>query len=331
MSRGANPRGSVLQPTRSQRRGLLLLACILATHLYFKWYKRHWRPHEVEMSSLEVSRQLEVLSDSISVRFSAQKRGMRESSFKKATKKRHAEEAYFSFDPNTLSDSGWMSMGLSARQVQVIRNYQRAGGEFRKAEDVGKLYTLPEGWFERHRDDIRIAPRKQQQSSIVSSDTMNKRSNERYQKESSYGSAEPHPTLELPLELNAASQDDLEALRGVGEKSAIRILRFREALGGFTDTTQLREVWGLHPEVLKTLLQKIEIDPSRIRKIDLDTASVPTLAAHPYISWKVARSLVRYREQHGRFKKVDDIRASYLVSDSLAERLKPYLHAAGDH
>lgn len=325
---------SALYPNRAQRRGLILLACILITHVYFRWYKRNWSAPEETLTSLQVSTQLEVLADSLSTlkptRF-AGRRQTRDRSFSTAARRSEPKEDYFEFDPNTLTDSGWVALGLSSGQVRVIRNFQNAGGSFDKPEDVGRLYTLPEGWFERHRKDIRIEQRTGVDNNQVASHHWSEQNAVADTEPESMPHARKYTEAVQPVELNSATEESLAAIRGVGLKSAVRILRFREALGGFIDTTQLAEVWGLHPEVRSKLVSVITIDTSLIRKIDLDTASVRTLASHPYISWEVARSLVRYREQHGRFQKVDDIRASYLVADSLAERIKPYLYATGNH
>jgi competence protein ComEA len=56
------------------------------------------------------------------------------------------------------------------------------------------------------------------------------------------------PTAYLPdgrLDLNAATAADLEALPGVGEVTAARILAWREASGPFGDPVELREVRGI--------------------------------------------------------------------------------------
>lgn len=48
----------------------------------------------------------------------------------------------FPFNPNTLSDSGFMQLGFTEREVSTLRNYQKAGGEFRVKKDFAKLYFV---------------------------------------------------------------------------------------------------------------------------------------------------------------------------------------------
>lgn len=49
------------------------------------------------------------------------------------------------------------------------------------------------------------------------------------------------------LDLNLATADDLQALPGIGPVTAERIISHREAIGGFSDVTQLMEVAGIGP------------------------------------------------------------------------------------
>ena len=46
------------------------------------------------------------------------------------------------FNPNTLSDSGFMQLGFTEREVSTLRKYQKAGGEFRVKKDFSKLYFV---------------------------------------------------------------------------------------------------------------------------------------------------------------------------------------------
>ncbi|MGI5270007.1 helix-hairpin-helix domain-containing protein [Nonomuraea sp. CA-218870] len=61
------------------------------------------------------------------------------------------------------------------------------------------------------------------------------------------------------LDLNAATQDQLEQLPGVGEVLASRIVDFRTTHGGFTSVDQLREVSGIGTRRFEEIKPKVRV------------------------------------------------------------------------
>ena len=54
-----------------------------------------------------------------------------------------------------------------------------------------------------------------------------------------------HPSVPQTIDLNLASERDLEGLPGIGAILALRIVEYREARGAFRDVEQLRRVKGI--------------------------------------------------------------------------------------
>lgn len=63
------------------------------------------------------------------------------------------------------------------------------------------------------------------------------------------------------LDLNRASESELEALEGVGPTLAVRIIEYRTANGGFSDVSQLREVVGIGEATLERLRPFVSVSP----------------------------------------------------------------------
>lgn len=72
----------------------------------------------------------------------------------------------------------------------------------------------------------------------------------------------PNP---LVIELNSADSTALVSIRGIGPYYASKILRYREQLGGFHTTRQLKEIKFQYLNI-DSLLPHFSVNPALIRK-----------------------------------------------------------------
>jgi len=63
-----------------------------------------------------------------------------------------------------------------------------------------------------------------------------------------------------PLDLNAASEEELTALPGIGEELARRIVEYREANGPFESVEELTEVSGIGPGKLAAMERLVTVE-----------------------------------------------------------------------
>lgn len=246
---------------------------------------------------------------------------------KTAIQQESTKENFFAFDPNTLDAEGFVQLGLSEKQAKTVLNYREKAGGFRTKHDLSRIYVLPEGWYERHETDI-LLPDRQDAKKHTS-----QQSQPAFRQKTTHPTNDVQEVVEEPvveevqiLDINRLDSLELIAIRGVGPKSAHHILKYRDRLGGFHDTAQYSEVWGLHPAVRQRLIE-VTAPLSLPEPFDLNTADLDQLKSHPYISYKLARSLVAMRKHRGGVLTVDDLKSHHLIDDELLERLMPYLHA----
>ena len=69
----------------------------------------------------------------------------------------------------------------------------------------------------------------------------------------------------------------------------------------------------------------LTIDTTGLKKRNINSSTVEELKKHPYINWNVANAIVAYREEHGSYKNVLDIRKTDLVDEDLYRKIAPYL------
>jgi DNA uptake protein ComE-like DNA-binding protein len=127
-----------------------------------------------------------------------------------------------------------------------------------------------------------------------------------------------------PLELNSADSLQLVKLYRIGPKLASKIIDQRTKLGGFLNLNQLTEIWGFDEDILYDLQGKIYVDANKAKRINLNTVTEEELKMHPYFKFKVARVIVNYRNQHGKYKSFNDLLQIKIINDSILNRIKIY-------
>ncbi|MEO6852242.1 MAG: helix-hairpin-helix domain-containing protein [Mucilaginibacter sp.] len=127
------------------------------------------------------------------------------------------------------------------------------------------------------------------------------------------------------IELNAADSAKLTELNGIGPSFAKRIISYRKRLGGFYRKDQLMEVFGLDSSMYSDLKGQVSADPSRIRKINVNTATFEALSRFPYLSYKQANAVIRFREQHGDYEALTDLKNIAIMDDKTLSKIAPYI------
>ena len=215
------------------------------------------------------------------------------------------------FDPNEQSEQSLMAMGLSKRVARNWNNYLNAGGRFRRAEDVHKVYGLAEEDYQRLLPYIDIPDPQAEWASAEAIPEV--------ALPSSYDKTE-HP---LTVDINRATAEEWQRLRGIGPAYSRRIVKFRDKLGGFHSVEQVKETYGLPDSVYQSIL--LQLRPSPIfQKLAVNLASVEELAAHPYLRWDDARMIIRYRQEHGAYHSPADLQQLYGLPAETLVKMEPY-------
>ena len=204
-------------------------------------------------------------------------------------------------------------MGLKPWQVRNLLKYRRKGGRWRSADDFRRLYGLTEEEFQRLRPYIIIPPIAEENQNNLAKESGRRDSLRRIY---------PEKFGELTvLSLNAADTTLLQRIPGIGRYRAAQICRYRERLGGYISTAQLREIGDL-PEGIE---QWFEIGAGETpRQIDVNKSDFKTLLRHPYLSYDQVCAIMRFRQKYGSLRSWSDLRNSPDFSETDFQRLAPY-------
>jgi len=216
----------------------------------------------------------------------------------------------FNFDPNTLDVAGWQRLGLRDKTIATIKNFVSKGGKFYKPADIGKIWGLHTNEVERLLPFIVIESTKPSYPDKKTYDT------KPYDK--------PKYTSSI-IDINTADTSALIALPGIGSKLALRIVVFRDKLGGFNNVAQIGETFGLRDSVFQLIKARFTISNTTVKQININTATLDELKAHPYLRYVIANAMIQYRTQHGNYAAVSDIKKIMLVTDEIYIKAAPYL------
>ena len=221
----------------------------------------------------------------------------------------------FYFDPNTITGSEWKRLGLRDKTIKTIENYRNKGGRFYKPEDLQRIYGLHDDEYERLKPYIKIGSNTPKTNEVP----VSSRPKDEIQSSKSYA------TRYLIIDVNNADTTAFISLPGIGSKLAARIITFREKLGGFYSVEQIGETYGLPDSTFQKIKQYLKLDNPSVKKININTATVDELKAHPYIKYSLANPIIAYRNEHGSFSKIEDIKKVMAVTDDIYKKIAPYL------
>ncbi len=199
----------------------------------------------------------------------------------------------YPFNPNFITDYKGYTLGLSIEEIDRLHAFRRKNKfvntprEFQKVTEVSDSLLAKLSPYFKFPDWVTATPKV---------DNIYKSS---FKKVTEVGTIS---------DLNTATEAELKSINGIGDKLAVRIIKFRDQLGGFLIDEQLSDVYGLTPEVVERTLRRFRVlNIPDIEKIDINTATAEELAQLVYIQKSVAYDIVAYRERNGGIASFDEL------------------------
>ncbi|WP_321346725.1 helix-hairpin-helix domain-containing protein [uncultured Draconibacterium sp.] len=203
------------------------------------------------------------------------------------------------FDPNNAGVTELQRFGFSSYQANNIVSYLNSGGSYQKPEDLLKIYGLDSATYNQ------IVP---------------------YIKIKVVAEPEKETSEELfTIELNSADTIDLLRLKGIGPVYAGRIIKYRNLLGGFHNSSQLLEVYGFSEEMFSAVQSLVTVDSTTIEPIRINYAEFAELLRHPYFDKSSVSVILNEKDRNGPIKNLAELEKLEFIDAEFIDKVRPYV------
>lgn len=187
----------------------------------------------------------------------------------------------FPFNPNFITDYKAYTLGMSVEEYERLKEFREQDQWVNSAEDFQQVTKVSDSLLTEISSYFKFPDWVEQQNKSA---------------ENTAQVSTKKLTKAEKSDLNTASIEELQEIKGIGEVLAKRIVRYRSQIGGFIDDIQLKDIYGLKYETRENLTEKFTVkNPVEFEKIDLNKAKVVDLVEVHYIDYELARRIVNYR------------------------------------
>lgn len=211
------------------------------------------------------------------------------------------------FNPNFISDYKGYSLGMTPKEIDRLHAFREKDLWVNSSEEFREVTGVSDSLLKKISPYFKFPERK---------------TGSKINKEASKNN---FSTPASKQDLNLATTEELRLINGIGEKLSARIVKYRISIGGFRDTIQLQDVYGLSPEVIRRLLQKFELNDVTSTKLSLNFVTVIELSELPYFNYELAREVVAYRKSQGSISSFEELLQIKGFPVEKIDRIKLYL------
>ncbi|WP_367771757.1 helix-hairpin-helix domain-containing protein [Flavobacterium sp. WC2421] len=202
------------------------------------------------------------------------------------------------FNPNFITDYKGYKLGMSVQEIDRLLAYRKENKYVNSAKQFQAVTQVSDSLLNS------IAPL------FKFPDWVNNKKERKEYVDYKNKSIVNFPKKEklVLIDINKATQEDLIKIYGIGEVISKRILILKESLGGFVSMDQMKDVWGLSPEVIANLDSHFKIVAvSNLKKVNINNASLKEMAQFPYFKYPLAKEIIIYRSMNGNFNNIEDL------------------------
>lgn len=222
------------------------------------------------------------------------------------------KDTLYPFNPNFITDYKGYTLGMQPSEIDRLLAFRKQGKFVNSAKEFQEVTKVSDSLL-----------------AIISPSFKFPQWVTQPKHSSTYTSYDKTETIKMNFpkkDINQASKEDLMAIRGIGNAFSDRIINYRTRLQGFSDMSQLYEVYGLEKEVVERITEQFEIQTlPKIEKQNLNTINMYVLAKVPYVNYDEAKKIVALRSALGNFNNFNELAQIEGFTKEKIERIQLYL------
>lgn len=218
----------------------------------------------------------------------------------------------YPFNPNFITDFKGYQMGMSVEEIDRLFEFRNKDKYVNSAEEFQNVTLISDSLLNV------ISPYFKFPNWVNSTKTIGK--------SSIHNNGKVHNSAMIGL--NVATEEDLIKIKGIGQTLALRIVKYRSSLKGFSLNDQLYEVWNLDSLVVKRVLNQFQVlDPPKIEKINVNEASFKELLSIVYVDYELTKKIFNYKKEVAEIQSIDELKKIDGFPLEKFDRIALYLRA----
>lgn len=214
----------------------------------------------------------------------------------------------YPFNPNFLTDFKGAQLGMSIEEIDRLLEFRKKGTYITSIQQFKEVTKVNDSLL------LKISPLFKFPSWTTKENSIQKSTS--FLKSVKKG------------DLNKVSKEELMKINGIGEKLALRIISYREKLKGYSDNSQLYEVYYLDELTANKVLEIYKvIEIPKIEKIDINTATFKEVLSIVYIDYELTKSIFQYKNKVGKIHSIDELKKIDKFPLEKFNRIALYLQA----
>ncbi|QXP74421.1 helix-hairpin-helix domain-containing protein [Tenacibaculum sp. AHE15PA] len=207
----------------------------------------------------------------------------------------------YPFNPNYITDFKGEQLGMSLQEIDRLHAYRAQRKFVNSAQEFQEITKVSDSLLNKISLYFKFPDWVVKRNKLAS--------NNKSKVNSVYKETPSKRTSVTTDDINKATQQDFEAVNGVGEVISERIIKYRKKLQGFSFASQLNEVWGVDKSTVARVVKRFKIyEKPQIQKININTATFKEVLKNPYIDYDLCKKIFEYRDEVAELQNIVEIK-----------------------